>query len=47
MKREKPMAVKMVNHSNQHTAQKTALVPKSKTKWAYDLMDQKVKRPAK
>jgi hypothetical protein len=46
MKKEtQKVSVKQVNHSNQHTAQKTDLVLKSKQKWAYDLIDHKFPRP--
>ena len=47
--KEKPISykIKRVNHANLHTAQKTESVPKSKTKWVYDLVDQKIKRPQK
>ena len=44
MKKES-IKIKQVNHSNQHTAQKTELVPKSKQQWVYDLVDQKLHRP--
>jgi hypothetical protein len=46
MKKEaQKVTVKTVNHSNQHTAQKTAVVLKDKQKWPYDLMDHKIPRP--
>jgi len=36
--------VKQVNHSNQHTSQKTEVVPKDKNKWPYEYLDHKYSR---
>jgi len=36
--------IKQVNHSNQHTSEKTEVVPKDEGVWPYDYIDHKFSR---